>query len=45
MVGGACVGVWKRGTRAGHWWEKLEGRDHVDDLCGEGRILLGMYRK
>ena len=24
---------------------KPEGRGHVDDLCGEGRILLEMYPK
>jgi hypothetical protein len=22
-----------------------EGRDHVDDLCGKGRILLEVYPK
>jgi len=39
-MGGACETYGERQTRAGFWWGKLKGREHLEELRVDGRVLL-----
>jgi len=38
--GGISTHVGQEQKRTGFWWENLTERDHLEELCVEGRIVL-----
>jgi hypothetical protein len=43
-MGGEC-GTYRGRLLAGFWWRYLRGRDHLEELAVDGRILLKLIFK
>jgi hypothetical protein len=39
-MGGALARVGERKVRTGFWWGNSRERDHFEDLCVDGRVIL-----